>query len=270
MWIRSPRSARQSPSVEPGPREGAFTLIELLVVTAILAILAAFLLPALGKAQENARRAKCMSNLKQCGVALELYASDDSEQRLPDADWGSSIFVHSGKPSLAMSYGMDNLVVSCPSAYPTPGTVANGSQSYVGYPVAETFDVYNAEYYGNGMHYYYCGGNGGYPTTQPVGWIYGWNYGAGPQLQLRDLAGAKPLMWDISYTAQGVIPQSGGPLSGHYWIQPPRSNHANPDGTAFGENMLFGDGHVEWKPLNHGIGTDGGSFFRDYYIACYK
>jgi len=60
----------------------AFTLLELLVVIAIIGILAALLMPALGKAKEAGRSTVCLSNLRQIGVALQLYVQDNNN-RLP-------------------------------------------------------------------------------------------------------------------------------------------------------------------------------------------
>lgn len=56
-----------------------FTLIELLVVIAIIAILAAILFPVFARAREKARQASCQSNLKQIGLAFEMYVQDYDE-----------------------------------------------------------------------------------------------------------------------------------------------------------------------------------------------
>ena len=64
----------------------AFTLIELLVVISIISILASILFPVFARARENARRASCLSNVKQLGLASLMYAQDYDERLVPSYD----------------------------------------------------------------------------------------------------------------------------------------------------------------------------------------
>jgi len=106
-----------------------FTLIELLVALAIIAVLAGLLFPAFAKARQNARRTVSLSNLHQCGLALQMYCEDwggDSAmppgeiaeqllQSLPTCDpsdtWRSSCADHFGQP-LVGSYAYVRYVLS--------------------------------------------------------------------------------------------------------------------------------------------------------------
>ncbi len=112
----------------------AFTLIELLVTIAIIAVLAGLLLPALVAARRKADSVRCISNLRQIGIAVRVYA-EDNQGKLPRAQNASSNQVNTAggrviEQVLALSHNRD--VFRCPAdRRPLDGpTVARGAVSY--------------------------------------------------------------------------------------------------------------------------------------------
>src|SRR5215216_157385 len=99
-------------------RSCGFTLIELLVVIAIIAILAAILFPVFAQAREKARAASCLSNTKQLGLAMRMYATDYDEVNVGSYSypntWGQC--PHLIWADLLQPYIKNLQIVACPSA----------------------------------------------------------------------------------------------------------------------------------------------------------
>jgi prepilin-type N-terminal cleavage/methylation domain-containing protein/prepilin-type processing-associated H-X9-DG protein len=136
-----------------GNQRDGFTLIELLVVIAIITVLAALLLPALSQARSSAQMAKCRSNVRQQGIALQLYVQDTGVFPLmaftaPTVPKGASYWFDALAPYLANTrWGAG--VYQCPAYKWT--VVASGS------PGGDAF--------GEAMGSYAYNGTGSNPTT---------------------------------------------------------------------------------------------------------
>lgn len=89
-----------------------FTLIELLVVVAIIGILAAMILPALGKAREKAKIAKCKSRLKQIGTTVAMYYTDGGASSYPSG--AVSVADMATTNAEVIAFDIDSSILSCP------------------------------------------------------------------------------------------------------------------------------------------------------------
>jgi len=237
-------------SVSTWPRRtAAFTLIELLVVIAIIAILAAILFPVFARARENARRASCMSNMKQIGLGALQY-SQDFDERFPIVTygtWNSVAAPYTFWPTIVLPYIKNTQIFTCPDFPVTDCNDVGVAPSAANAYTTGAYDSY-------GMNLALATGT--YPTFVPVS-ITKVNYPAefGVFFEVNDAIVANQSNGYYNLGAYGNNWYNTGCGDAKAWYSLTDQNGLSNNGSDFdapdarhssGCNVGYYDGHVKW------------------------